>query len=70
MAVWPPNVTFEEFIKNVNGTAFNYDVNDLQNINLEKCRYAAHCVLWSKTDNVFKTRRGEIPMKALIMVRF
>ena len=66
---WPPTNNFDNFITKVlSGSLPNYDPKELEAINSENTRYAGHCLLWSKTDLVFKTRIQDVPMRALFMV--
>ena len=66
---WPPTNNFDNFItKLLSGSLPNYDPKDLEAIDSENTRYAGHCLLWSKTNLVFKTRIKDIPMRALFMV--
>ena len=66
---WPPTNNFDNFItKLLSGSLPNYDPKDLESIDSENTRYAGHCLLWSKTNLVFKTRIKDVPMRALFMV--
>ena len=66
---WPPTNNFDNFItKLLSGSLPNYDPKDLEANNSENTRYAGHCLLWSKTNLVFKTRKKDVPMRALFMV--
>ena len=67
---WPPTNNFDNFItKLLSGSLPNYDPKDLEANNSENTRYAGHCLLWSKTNLVFKTRIQDIPMRALFMMQ-
>ena len=75
--MWPPTPPkFNEFITSVIErddslpliSMIQYDEKVIDDIQNDGSRYAAHCLLWSKTNQVFENRRGDIPMKALFMV--
>ena len=62
---------FRSWLETINNQVLSvsYDKESLKADPDPKARVAGHCVIYAKTQKIFEDRRGDMPLKAFVMVR-